>query len=159
MFLPRSILPCGSLRIDLLSVTAFFFLMTLAGGCGTRTPTAMKTYPVSGQIKINGKIPSRAEIRFKPAKPLEDPLKRSIEPYAIVKEDGSFRVSTYGDADGAPAGDYAVTVVWPKVTVEGGEETYGSDQLGNKFSDPRKPVTNIKVIEGDNVIPEIAIKY
>lgn len=127
-------------------------------GCGRRTQKSIETYPVSGAIFVNGKPPVRAEIRLKPKVPLQDPLKRSIEPYAIVEEDGSFHVSTYDDADGAPAGQYAVTVVWPLITVDGGEETIGPDRLGRKFADPNQPVTTIEVVEDENEIPAIQLK-
>lgn len=128
-------------------------------GCGSRMPAPLETFPVSGQIKVNGKSPARAEIRFQPRVPLEDPLNRSIQPYAIVEVDGSFQVSTYQDGDGAPPGEYAVTVIWPEITIEGGEEIFGQDKLGQRFADPTKPVATVEVVEGDNEIPVIDLNY
>lgn len=144
----------------LISRTVLVIIVGLnGGGCGSSTTKELATFPVTGLIKVNGKSPERAEIRLKPRVPLEDPKRRSVEPYAIVESDGSFQVSTYQDGDGAPPGEYAVTVIWPEITVEGGEEVYGRDRLGHAFADPRKPVVTIEVIEGENEIPNIELRY
>jgi hypothetical protein len=44
-----------------------------------------------------------------------DPAKKPVRAAdALVEPDGTFTLSTYTANDGAPAGDYVVTVVWPK---------------------------------------------
>ena len=84
-------------------------------GCGPASIPSLDVFPVTGRILINGKPPVRAEIRLQPSVPLNDPLKRSIEPYAIVQDDGTFRVGTYRGDDGAPLGEYALTMTWPEI--------------------------------------------
>jgi hypothetical protein len=66
-------------------------------------------YPVSGQVLVNGKPAYRAVLVFH-----LDNYKgeRAIAPQAITDQDGRFVVSTYGNNDGAPAGDYHVGVRW-----------------------------------------------
>jgi hypothetical protein len=44
--------------------------------------------------------------------PLNDPDPRAPRPIARVGPDGSFTPTTYAGSDGAPAGEYAVTVAW-----------------------------------------------
>lgn len=126
-------------------------------GCGSGVPPELETAPVKGKVLIGGKPPVKAEVRFKPKVPLNDPAKRSVEPYAFVGEDGSFEVNTYRDKDGAPLGEYSITIVWPRITIEGGEEIFGPDQLNGRFSNPNAPVATFTVVQGTNVIPDITL--
>jgi hypothetical protein len=48
--------------------------------------------------------------------PLNDPDPRAPRPVARVGADGRFSPTTYSADDGAPAGEYAVTVAWVKET-------------------------------------------
>src|SRR5205809_954396 len=56
-------------------------------------------------------------------------------PRANVGADGKFEVGTYGDNDGAPAGDYIVLVSWIAPNPQN-EEASGPDRLGGRYSDP-----------------------
>jgi hypothetical protein len=133
------------------------FSIILCGGCNSEKPT-LTVFTVRGKVLLDGKPPVRAELRFKPKTPINDPLKRSIEPHAFVGPDGLFEVGTYLGDDGAPPGEYAVTLVWPVVTEEGGEETFGPDRLKGRFADPASPIARIEVKEEDNRIPDINLK-
>jgi hypothetical protein len=44
--------------------------------------------------------------------PLDDPRPKAVKPRATVGRDGNFDLFTYSASDGAPAGNYAVSVVW-----------------------------------------------
>jgi len=140
-------------RLLLLSLAA----TVVVTGCRPAKTPKLDTYPVSGQVMVNGKPAVRAEVRMRPSKPLLDPMKRSVEPYGIVEADGMFRISTYRDKDGAPPGEYAITVVWPTVTVEGGEEVFGPDRLKGRFGNPLSPVTVFTVLDASNLIPSIEL--
>ena len=78
--------------------------------------------------------------------------------FAVVDADGSFRPSTYTQHDGAPAGQYAVTAIWPKVAMKLGEEVVGPDQLDGKYSNKDKPVQTVTVKEGENQFPPFELK-
>src|SRR5262249_55119177 len=89
-------------------------------------------YPVRGQVFVQGQPARDAFVIFPPL--------HSTDPYptkafARVAADGSFRLTTYQTGDGAPAGDYAVTVWWRKVTKAGEEK--GPDQLHGRYRDPQ----------------------
>jgi hypothetical protein len=90
--------------------------MLVAGGCNTdgRRPVA----PVSGTVTYDGNPVAGATVIF---------LSNSGEPAAtgITAADGTFRLSTYGEADGAVPGSYAVTVT----KLEGG----ASNEAGAPF--------------------------
>ncbi|MEW4453021.1 hypothetical protein AB1L30_10115 [Bremerella sp. JC817] len=127
-------------------------------GCGTAEPPRLEVFPVKGTLHVNGKPAAHAELTFHRKEPLQDASGRDLFPYAIVQDDGKFAVLTNADGDGAPPGEYAITVVWPKITIEGGEETFGPDMLRGRYRDPGTPVTTIVVTEQDNVIPPINLK-
>lgn len=81
-------------------------LVLLCAGCGdSRRPV----YPVRGKVLFDGKPTPDALIIFHP---LKDPDPDAPRPLTRVANDGSFTLTTYKMGDGAPAGEYAVTVTW-----------------------------------------------
>jgi len=89
-----------------------------------------------------------------PLDPLHKKDDKTVRPFAVVDPDGSFRLSTYETCDGAPAGEYAVTVVWPSFTTDPlGEETPGPDRLRKRYADARRSAFRATIREGDNQLP------
>ncbi|HEY2840409.1 MAG TPA: hypothetical protein VGJ26_14730, partial [Pirellulales bacterium] len=123
-------------------------------GCGKSGPPRKTVYPVSGQVLVDGKPAEQAVVYLHPVKKVEN-LGR---PFGTVKADGSFQIGTYLSNDGAPAGEYAVTVVWQKNMIVEGEERSGPDQLGDRYSNPSQPIAKITVIEGENILKPIQLK-
>src|SRR5262245_26228369 len=74
-------------------------------GCGADGPPL---HPVTGKVLVDGKPAEHATVTFHPAGGGADAPK----PRATVKADGSFALTTHTTGDGAPAGEYAVTVEW-----------------------------------------------
>jgi tetratricopeptide (TPR) repeat protein len=66
-------------------------------------------YPAHGQAAYEGKPIPNASIVLDPAWTKDPPFPR---PHALVKDDGSFVLATYGKDDGAPPGEYRVSVQW-----------------------------------------------
>src|SRR5262245_59099450 len=88
----------------------FAALLTLAGcvalsGCGRGGP---KFYPVTGKVLVDGHPAEHALVVFHPVNAGPDALK----PHAAVGPDGTFTLTTNTTGDGAPAGEYLVTVEW-----------------------------------------------
>jgi hypothetical protein len=82
-----------------------FMALGLVAGCGAagRVPV----FPVQGQVLFNGKPAAGAQVVFHPAgKTGSDALR----PTAQVDADGKFTLTTFTSGDGAPAGEYEVTV-------------------------------------------------
>src|SRR5262249_21156824 len=79
----------------------------LASSCSKQGPAL---YPVHGQVFFEGQPLRQALGIFHPLDPDANPVK----PRAVVGEDGTFKVFTNVADDGAPAGDYVVTVMWKK---------------------------------------------
>lgn len=104
--------------------------MLLLVGCGggERTP-----YPVSGQVTFRKKPLAEAVVTFhpQPGRPPGHPLS------AITDAEGRFSLSTWNPKDGAPQGEYAVTVVFLELRKDGDEMLRnGRNLLPSKYSDP-----------------------
>ena len=83
---------------------ALFLAGCSAGGLAKKT-----CYPVKGELTVGGKPAEGATVMFQPRD--ANPADWSAGyPRATVGADGRFQVSTYGENDGAPAGEYDVTI-------------------------------------------------
>lgn len=104
-------------------------------------------YPVSGQVLANGQPANGARVVFYH---LSDWGERAIVPEAWTEEDGSFVLETYSLKDGAPAGDYQVTVEWPAY---GRGKRRGPDKFGNKYAKAETSGLTAHVEKGSNKLP------
>lgn len=114
-------------------------------------------YPAGGAVTYRGKPVENAAITFHPADPATIALpdgKQGPEiahPTTRTDADGKFALSTYYTDDGAPAGDYRVTILWAPQTLavgkkkapDGDEEvaphqaaSRPKDKLGGKYAGP-----------------------
>ncbi|HTU92707.1 MAG TPA: hypothetical protein VMF69_21685 [Gemmataceae bacterium] len=83
--------------------TSFFLL----GSCAKSDHKPV--YPVRGQVFYKGKPATGALILLHE---ISDPASQEVRPHGQVDQNGDFVLSTYAAKDGAPAGDYVVTVDW-----------------------------------------------
>ena len=77
----------------------------VCAGCSRSGPAL---YPVRGKVLFEGQPARGATLVLHP---LGNSGANAIEPRAFVDRDGGFEVFTYAAGDGAPAGEYAVTVL------------------------------------------------
>jgi hypothetical protein len=105
-------------------------------------PNQKPVHLVSGKLTVGTKPAVGAYILLIPQNS-SDP-----RPRGTVEADGSFKLSTYGEFDGAPAGDYVVTVSWPAEGREG-----AADQLKGRYSNPANSKLKVTVKEGNNELP------
>jgi hypothetical protein len=100
----------------------FLSLIALTAALGTAScsPTARRvpTFPVTGTLTQNGKPLANAAVVFHPvAADGADVLR----PRGTTDVTGAFTLTTYDGGDGAPAGDYRLTVeLWTTPTADGG---------------------------------------
>jgi hypothetical protein len=112
----------------------------VAVGCGGG-PKRPPTFAAKGTIKQKGQPVAGALVVFHP---LDKGRENDAKPVATTKDDGSFALTTFDEGDGAPAGEYGVTVVWNEQPKAGkmslsGEGGSGTDRLGGRYGDPRSP--------------------
>jgi hypothetical protein len=68
-------------------------------------------------------------------------------------------VNTYTAGDGAPAGDYAVTVLWPQgESHTGGDSDSGPDRLGGRYANPKTTSLRAKVGTAPTDVPTFNLK-
>jgi hypothetical protein len=134
------------------SVAALAAALLLAGcsGGGDR----VKTYPVTGNIYVNGQPAAGAKVA---CYAIDDPTLLPLQPHAIAGADGSFKLTTYRTGDGAPAGTYALTVKWPLPPLPG-HDGDGPDRLKGRYADPKRPARRIVVTTGTNDLETIELK-
>ena len=73
-----------------------------AAGCGSKGPVLV---PVTGKVFVNGKPAEHAVVVLHPLTASDLP-----KPRGTVSADGSFTLTTHTTGDGAPPGEYRVTV-------------------------------------------------
>ena len=134
------------------------FVMVCFFGCGKKEIERVPLHPVSGKVLVDGRAVANVEIKLRPVNYSPDKPEHRIGPFAKTDAKGDFKISTYGSQDGAPAGDYVILATWPKIQIEGGEESFGPDQLGNAYTQPTQPAGKVTIKEGDNVIPPLKLR-
>lgn len=118
-------------------------------GCGEDWQA--QTYPAHGRIAINGEPPVGAVVELHSTG--EQPDVRNSRPWAVVQEDGSYILSTYERDDGAPPGEYAVTIRWPPDV----SQPSLADRLGGAYSKAERSKWSVRISEEENEIPPIEI--
>lgn len=127
-----------------------------AAGC-QKSSTAPPVYPVSGSVRWQGQPASQVLVVFHPQSDSspegESPLSRS---YAKTNANGNFSLTTREPQDGAPAGKYAITLIWPPSESE--EVRSLQDKLGGRYANPHQSRLHFEVRPGANTVPTIEIQ-
>lgn len=135
-------------------VAALVALVALVAGC-EKPSNRVPVYPAGGTLTHNDKPAVGAIVILHPS----DPAAAPIKPRGKVGADGTFRLTTYETGDGAPAGEYAVTVYWPKPPAPGQPDNDdGPDLFNGKHLRPEAPVARVTVAAGDNALAPINVK-
>jgi hypothetical protein len=126
--------------------------LALAGcGQGGRKPV----HTVTGKVLDGNKKPAAgATLLFHPVKPDPgDPAK----PVGLTDEQGIFRLTTYEKGDGAPEGEYVVTVEWrpPKKTPFDPEP---ADRLAGRYANPKTSRLRARVEKQATELPPFVVE-
>lgn len=133
-------------RVKFHAIAAILFPI-VAAGC-SKGDWKAETCRVHGSLTINGMAPEGAVLIFLPVG--QPPDSRGTNPWANVRNDGTYIVSMYEFEDGAPQGEYAMTLRWP---TKDGPPT---DRLFGAFATADKAIQTI-VVNGDLEIPPVAL--
>jgi hypothetical protein len=130
---------------------------SLSVGCGKSRPEIkgkLPLFPVKGKAMMDGQPMSGATVLFYPTQ--EFPKGSAQQrPRAVVEDDGTFQVSTYANNDGAPAGEYKVTISW-KGDTQGLNNEQQSDlpeKAPETVQHSRSSKLRVEVKNGDNSLP------
>jgi len=101
--------------------------------CSCRPSDRQPVYPVRGSVYRNGQPAAGALVAFHPSR---DPNDHGLCPQGVVAADGSFHLTTFTANDGAPTGQYAVTVYWPAPGPDD-DVHVRPDRLASRYADPK----------------------
>jgi hypothetical protein len=121
-------------------------LVPLACSNSKEEPERPPLFPVEGKIYFSGKPAANAHVWLQPVESSKDP-----RPHGVVQADGTFKLSTYGKEDGAPAGAYRPTVIWTKPSKFKGDHE-GESLLPPHYQDPKESGLPILVIKQERTI-------
>jgi hypothetical protein len=132
---------------------------SLLSGCGESDPEPDRVPIVSaaGLVRVQGKPAVGAHVRLHP---LDATLaSKGLFPDGVADDTGQFHLTTYAAGDGAPAGEYRVTVTWPdesfkpefgaqrEALLEGAEKP---DRLKGKYANPGTSGLSLTIVAGNS---------
>jgi len=124
-------------------------------GCA-KSDDRKPVFPVTGRAIYKAEPMAGAMIGFHP---LGDNDPRALRAQATADKDGRFQMTTYTTGDGAPAGEYAVTIYWPAKRTKGKatdptaeEEDMPPDRLNRVYTVPATTKLRATVQEQPNTI-------
>ncbi len=133
----------------LVNVFAIVSAVMVCVGCSQDSWHA-KTYPAKGKLFVNGEPATNVVVSLLPKGSGVD--SRMSIPWGIVDEEGEYVLTTYSANDGAPAGEYLVTLRWPS------SPSAADDRFNDAYFTPDRNVATVVIQKGENEIAEIALK-
>jgi hypothetical protein len=134
------------------SLPASLIMCCLLVGCGGRRHAPV-CVPVNGHITYRSKPLAEAIVVLHR---VGGDVEGFQKPTAVTDADGNFTLTTFNLNDGAPPGDYEITVE-QRALVTGGEEPVrsGPNVLPPKYAKPANSGLKYTVVDGENTIPPI----
>jgi hypothetical protein len=139
------------------AVVTLMFCLAGAVGCSRST----RLYPVRGTVLYQGQPAVGAVVVLHPP----DEKLETVRPNGYVDASGQFVLSSYRSEDGAPPGDYIVTVVWPEERsraatpeVELPRNARSNDRLKGRYSTPANSTLRATVHSAPTTLPPIELQ-
>ena len=136
-----------------------FVVLALAALVPACSSGRRPVYPVRGQVLVKGKPAFHAQVTFHP---VVDNSPEAVHPVGIVDEEGSFTLTSYKQGDGAPEGEYLVTVQWFLATkprnASAGDDYTTVNHLPARYGRPESSGLRATVRKGDNELPLFSLE-
>jgi hypothetical protein len=129
-------LSCRQFDVKRVGCLCAGILLVAVGGCGG--DDRVKLYPATGSVMVKGQPAEGVEVVLFP---VDESLRGAGKPLptGTTGPDGKFSLTSYEPRDGAPAGEYQVTIVWPeegKIDPNNPETPPARDRLGDRYAAP-----------------------
>jgi hypothetical protein len=121
-------------------------VLTLAVLCPACSSGRKPVHPVRGRVLVNGKPAAQAQVLFHPVQNDET----EPRPTGQTDDQGYFTLTSYANNDGAPEGEYAVTVTWFRVARSGKEELVPYNVLPPRYASQQTSRLRATVTPGSN---------
>jgi hypothetical protein len=129
--------------------SAVCLLSLLCTACANDSAGFKPTQPLRGQVFFEDQPAVGASVVLHP---LDGPDPR-VRPSGKVDKDGWYTLSTYRLNDGAPMGNYAVTIVWLPEGSRGGGPDKPPDKLGGRYEDPESSGLSVRIDKDTTELP------
>lgn len=124
-------------------------------GC-SKTDKRLVVYAAEGRVTWKGKPLAGAQLAFYPQGASTDAT--TVTPRAQTDAEGRFKVKTYETADGAPEGEYAVTVLYYPMEKKDGGWVAGANAVPAKYSNPKTTDLRVQVAKQANTLPILSLQ-
>ncbi|MGN6136703.1 MAG: hypothetical protein ACTHOU_19655 [Aureliella sp.] len=132
-------------------------------GCGSDAEQKVELFPASGRVTHSGAPLADVQIILH-AKNAASAEVAALHPHGKSDAQGSFRLSTYVSGDGAPAGQWKVTLSKPdqRLSDAAREQILANgdaipDAWRGRYSDPIRSPWQVTIQPGDNQLPPIDV--
>lgn len=134
-------------------------LCVFAIGCGSKKDGLVEVVPVSGKVLVKGQPAEGARVVFYP---ISEELKGKGMPVPAGTTDdtGEFQLQSFRPDDGAPVGDFRVTVVWLEPTPPNADPEMfrAKDRLQGRYSNPDTTKLTATVPDGGVQLPPFELQ-
>ena len=117
-------------------------------GCSSTLPPGgvhVKTYPVQGEIRVDGEPASGVLVTFRPQ---HESAAINFQTYAMSGAGGKFSATTYNAGDGLPEGVYKLTFRMDDSEPTSADDRTPKDRLKGAYSDPTTSTYEVSVVKG-----------
>jgi hypothetical protein len=128
-----------------------------ASGCGD-DGDRIQVYPVEGKVLVNGQPAQGATVALYPTSSALAEA-RLPPPTGTVDANGEFRLTSYESNDGAPAGEFQVTIVWPEPPPPNPVGVFEQkDRLRGRYANPQTSKLTATVEAGGGELPPFELQ-
>jgi len=136
-----------------LAAMVFIYVFFPTGSSGK--PARVPVIPAQGKADFEGKPIPEAAIFLHPVGAKTPPFPR---PRAVVRSDGTFVVGTYTKDDGAPPGEYKVTVQWFQRIGTAGNDLLPINLLPPSYGNAETSDLSVRIQEGETATLVLQLK-
>lgn len=148
-----TLLGCRQMTLALLALAGVG--PVILSGCGSAKQPWEITHPASGQVTFNGYPIKGAQVVLTPVDPK---IPVTVRPTGETDESGKFVLGTQDKSDGAPEGDYKVTVTWTPLDNSTGSPVRGSNLIPPQYSQLDQTQLQVKVAKGGSQFQTFEIR-
>ncbi len=127
--------------LPLRRVFAVAAVCVLFCSCAEEAPDRIETYPVIGEVYVDGQPAANVTITAHNVKGIDEKFPTASS--GTTDQSGGFEMSTYKSGDGLPAGDYKLTFEWSEPLLMSGASS--PDKLKGRYADPDKSTVHVSV--------------
>lgn len=133
-------------RVCLLPVA--MILIACVSSCSEppRGGPRVKVVPLSGMLLVNGQPAKDAFVRLHPVVADGGSIPNpGVASQAQVDSEGKFTISSYEGGDGAPPGEYRISITWNYPSGLTLNQWGGPDRLNGQYADPKQTGVTVTV--------------